>query len=55
MNAKLHGYKRLFEEELFERVVPFWLDNAVDKVNGGIYNSLDREGKIYSTDKSVWI
>ena len=55
MNAKLHGYKQLFEEELFERVVPFWLDNAVDEVNGGIYNSLDREGKIYSTDKSVWM
>ena len=55
MNAKLHDYKQLFEEELFERVVPFWLDNAVDEVNGGIYNSLDREGNIYSTDKSVWM
>ena len=48
-------YKQLFEKELFENVIPFWTKNAVDTVNGGIYNSLDRKGEIYSTDKSVWM
>ena len=51
----LAQYKALFEKELFENVIPFWTKNAIDEVNGGIYNSLDRQGEIYSTDKSVWM
>jgi len=51
----LAKYKELFEKELFENVIPFWINNAIDEVNGGIYNSLDRKGEIYSTDKSVWM
>lgn len=38
-----------------ERCVDFWLKNGLDKVNGGVYTCLDRSGKIYSTDKSVWM
>ena len=33
----------------------FWLEHGMDRVNGGVYTCLDREGKIYSTDKSVWM
>ena len=51
----LQAYKQQFEKELFENVIPFWLRYAIDKENGGIYNSLDRYGEIYSTDKSVWM
>ena len=35
--------------------VNFWLKNGMDKEHGGIYTCLDRTGKIYSTDKSVWM
>ena len=38
-----------------EACVNFWLKNGIDKVNGGVYTCLDREGKVYSTDKSVWM
>ncbi|MBQ8177924.1 MAG: AGE family epimerase/isomerase [Clostridia bacterium] len=48
-------YLQLFERELFESCIPFWLKNGFDTVNGGMYTSLDREGRIYSTDKSVWM
>ena len=48
-------YKELFERELFESCIPFWLAHGVDGVNGGLYSCLDREGNIYSTDKSVWM
>ena len=51
----LHDYKKLFTDELLNSCVPFWLNNAVDEENGGIINCLDREGKIYSDDKSVWM
>ncbi len=35
--------------------IRFWLDHGMDRENGGIYTCLDRTGKIYSTDKSVWM
>ena len=44
-----------FKDELLNSCVPFWLNNAVDKEYGGIINCVDRFGKVYSTDKSVWM
>ena len=41
-------------EEL-DRCVNFWLKNGIDPVNGGVYTCLDRTGRVYSTDKSVWM
>lgn len=35
-------------------ILKFWMDNAIDYENGGIYTCLDREGNIYGEDKSVW-
>lgn len=46
--------KKWVEEEL-ERSVNFWLKNGMDAEHGGVYTCLDRTGKIYSTDKSVWM
>ena len=38
-----------------DTVADFWLKNGMDSVHGGVYTCLDRTGKIYSTDKSVWM
>ncbi len=43
------------KEELLNSCIPFWLNNGVDKEYGGVLNCLDRVGKVYSTDKSVWM
>ena len=43
-----------FKSDLLNNILPFWLDNAIDFENGGIFTCLDREGNIYGTDKSVW-
>ena len=48
-------YIDLFERELFESCAPFWVKYGFDHENGGITTCLDREGKVYSTDKSVWM
>ena len=37
------------------RCTDFWLKNGLDKKHGGVYTCLDREGHIFSTDKSVWM
>lgn len=36
-------------------VAAFWLEHGWDHRNGGVYTCLDREGGVYSTDKSVWM
>lgn len=38
-----------------KRCTDFWLKNGMDKKHGGVYTCLDREGHIFSTDKSVWM
>lgn len=51
---KLQQAHAWVREEL-QRSIDFWLKNGMDPVNGGIYTCLDRTGKVYSTDKSVWM
>ncbi len=42
------------KQYLTENVLPFWLENAIDKEYGGIFTCLDKEGNIYGEEKSVW-
>jgi len=51
----MNQVKDRFRKELLESCVPFWLNHAVDTEYGGLLNCLDREGKVYSTDKSIWM
>lgn len=48
-------YARLFYEDFFGKVLPFWLKNGADPVYGGINTCLTRDGKVYSAEKSVWM
>lgn len=47
-------YQRQFREEL-DRCIRFWLEHGYDRENGGVYTCLDRTGRRYSSDKSVWM
>lgn len=47
-------YLKKYQNALFEDNIPFWLEHGMDPVNGGISTCLDRAGKLYNTDKSVW-
>ncbi len=51
---RLLSVQKEVKRQLFE-CAEFWLKNGMDKVNGGVYTCLDRTGKVYSTDKSVWM
>jgi N-acylglucosamine 2-epimerase len=46
---------KLYKEELLENVIPFWLTKSQDTKNGGYYTCLDRTGKVFDTDKFVWL
>ena len=39
---------------LLENVMPFWMNDAIDRQNGGIFTQITRDGKIYGREKSVW-
>lgn len=43
-----------YKADLTENILPFWLENGLDRKNGGIFTALDRDGALMDTDKSVW-
>jgi N-acylglucosamine 2-epimerase len=55
MNQSLLKSQQLWIQEELKRCIEFWLKHGMDSVHGGVCTCLDREGKIYSTDKSVWM
>ena len=55
MDVKLFQESRAWIQDQLKISVEFWLKNGIDRVNGGVYTCLDRTGKVYSTDKSVWM
>jgi N-acylglucosamine 2-epimerase len=44
----------LLHEELFERVIPFWLTHGIDRQCGGLFTCLNEAGEVLSTDKYLW-
>lgn len=50
----LDEVRKRYYDELVDDVLPFWLKYGMDRVNGGIYTGLDRDGSLIESDKSVW-
>lgn len=50
----LEECSKVYREGLIKDIMPFWLKNGLDKVNGGVYTCLDRDGTVIDTTKSVW-
>ncbi len=50
----LKHWAELYRQDLTENIMPFWLKNGLDRVNGGVYTCLDREGRLMDSTKSVW-
>lgn len=44
----------IYRNDLVNNIMPFWLKNGIDPVNGGVYTCLDRQGNLIDTTKSVW-
>lgn len=45
---------KTYREGLICDIMPFWIKNGLDRVNGGVYTCLDRDGSVIDTTKSVW-
>lgn len=51
---KFRSTREWIQDEL-KSSVDFWLKYGMDHKNGGVYTCLDREGDVFSSDKSVWM
>ena len=45
---------QFYRDTLLHDVIPFWTRHGIDREQGGFITSLDRDGTIIDTDKSVW-
>ncbi|MGL5683871.1 MAG: AGE family epimerase/isomerase [Marinifilaceae bacterium] len=54
MTNYLQTWKDNYIQELTEDILPFWLKNGLDRVNGGVYTCVNRDGSLIDTTKSVW-
>lgn len=50
----LENCRDTYIDSLKDDIMPFWLRYGLDKVNGGVYTCLDRDGKLMDSTKSVW-
>ena len=46
---------KIYRDGLLEDTLPFWLNNCIDKENGGFIFALNRDGSVLSTDKYIWL
>lgn len=44
----------IYRGALLDDVIPFWLRHGLDHDHGGYLTSLDRDGTVIDTDKSIW-
>lgn len=43
-----------YQEDLTQNILPFWLKHGLDRVHGGVYTCVDRDGTLIDSTKSVW-
>lgn len=48
-------YTSLYKKALLDDIIPFWEKHSIDSEFGGYYTCLDTQGKVYDTDKFMWL
>lgn len=54
-NEDLHTIASRYRSALLDDVIPFWMKYSPDQDRGGFFTCLDRQGKVYDTDKFIWL
>ncbi|MDH3253121.1 MAG: AGE family epimerase/isomerase, partial [Ignavibacteria bacterium] len=52
---RLATLEHQYRAALLDDVIPFWERHSPDYEAGGYFTCLDREGKVFDTDKFVWL
>jgi N-acylglucosamine 2-epimerase len=48
-------YLNIYKEGLLKNVLPFWDTYSPDREYGGYFTCLERDGKVFDTDKFIWL
>ena len=48
-------YSTLYKNTLLNDILPFWENNSIDSEYGGYFTCIDKKGKVYDTDKFIWL
>lgn len=51
---EIKNYIEIYKKNLLEDVMPFWMKYSNDE-QGGYFTCLDREGRVFDTDKFMWL
>ena len=51
----MKSYGSIYKQELLKEIIPFWEKYSPDYIYGGYFTCLNSEGKVYDTDKFVWL
>ena len=55
LTPTVETYAAQYRDALLNDVVPFWMKHSPDRESGGYFTCLDREGKVFDTDKFIWL
>jgi N-acylglucosamine 2-epimerase len=55
LGVDLGALAGLYRGNLLNDVIPFWERHSIDRECGGYFNCLDRAGKVFDTDKFLWL
>jgi N-acylglucosamine 2-epimerase len=55
MYQDFQNLAQLYQNTLLQNVIPFWEKHSIDWEQGGYFTCLDPEGKVYDTDKFIWL
>jgi N-acylglucosamine 2-epimerase len=55
MNLDYGKLAEQYRSALLEDVLPFWERHSLDREAGGYFTCLDRQGRVFDTDKFVWL
>jgi len=55
MSDNFQQLAALYKNTLLNNVIPFWEKHSIDWEQGGYFTCLDRQGKVYDTDKFIWL
>lgn len=54
-DTTIKAYAEQYKNELLQNIIPFWLRYSKDEENGGYFTCLQRDGKVFDTDKFMWL
>jgi N-acylglucosamine 2-epimerase len=55
MKDRYQALAAQYKAALLDDAIPFWEAHSLDQEHGGYFTCLDREGRVFDTDKFMWL